>query len=223
VICAGDQPKDKELCEALGAVWVNSENKPLAKKWNSAFQKAREYNPDSCLYVGSSDFIEDGWIYKMRPHLELHGFVGVKGMYLTDVSETIRLCHWPGYEGTRRIKDRDRETIGIGRMLSGDLLDKLNWLPFLPTLDNSLDKSMKDRAECFGYTDVMIPDLKAVSISSDVWPQSEQNKHKFSHHYDETDPHYLPSQKLDPEPFISTHFPEINTLCESLKATYQNQ
>lgn len=215
VICAGDQPEDKKLCQSLGAIWVPYKNRFLGDKWNQAFLKAKDYNPDAVVFVGSSDWLSDNWFSIMRPHVEKHGFAGVPGCYLTDMGEEIRLCHWSGYKGYRA--ERADETIGIGRMLSRRLLVAIDWQPFNPILHNSLDRSMKDKAKSFGYTDIMIHDdrLKALSISTNQWV----NKHQFAMHWTGM----IPSEKIEPEPFLTENFPEIYNVCESLKATFQNQ
>src|SRR5688572_7366782 len=67
VICSGDQPEDRKLCESLGAIWVQARNNPLGNKWNKSFQEAAKYNPDACVFVGSSDWISDNWIPFMKP------------------------------------------------------------------------------------------------------------------------------------------------------------
>lgn len=213
VICVGDLKEDKALCESLGAVWVHYSNRFLGDKWNHAFMKAKEYNPDAVLFVGSSDWVCDSWIPLMQPYVEEYGFAGTAGCYLADLGKKIRLVHWKGYRGYRA--ERADETIGIGRMLSRRLLDAIHWQPFNPVLKASLDRSMKDNAKKKGFVDFMVSDdrLKSLSISTHLWP----NKHVFEMHWDETHKrHYIPSEKLKPEPFISYHFPELNTLFESL-------
>lgn len=205
VICVGDVPEDKKLCESLGAVWVQYKNRFLGDKWNQAFLKAKEYNPEACLFVGSSDWVCDAWISLMRPYVEQYGFAGTPGCYLADVGDNMRLVHWPGYESCR--PERATETIGIGRMLSRRLLDAIGWAPFSPILKNSLDKSMKDGAVNKGFTDFMVHDerLLSLSLSTAAWTPLEQNKHKFWMHWDGR----IPSKRMLPEPFLSNHFPEI--------------
>lgn len=212
VICSGNLPEDKKVCESLGAVWVHHDNRHLGGKWNLAFLKAKEYNPDAVVFVGSSDWICDDWFRLMQPFVEEHGFAGTAGCYLADVAETIRLVHWPGYALCR--PERADECIGIGRMLSRRLLDAIGWQPFKPTLKRSLDRSMKDNAAKKRFHDFMVSDerLKSLSISTNAWG----NMHQFDQHWDETNPRYAPSVKLNPEPFLSTYFPEINQLFESL-------
>lgn len=205
VICAGDLPEDRKLCESLGADWVQYKNRFLGDKWNQAFAKAKDYDPDAVVFVGSSDWICDDWFTLMKPHLDMHGFVGTAGCYMADIAEIIRLVHWPGYASCR--PERADECIGIGRMLSRRLLDAIGWQPFSPILKRSLDRSMKDNAARKKFTDFMVNDvrLKSMSISTNRW----ENMHKFEQHWDETDPRYAPSTKMNPEPFLSTYFPEI--------------
>ena len=201
VICVGDEREDREVCEKAGAVWVQFNNKPLGSKWNAAFEEAKKYEPDACLYVGSSDWLSGNWIDFMRPHVDQNHLVGVPGMYLVDVSAANgrRGVFWPGYD----LKHRN-ESIGIGRMLSRELLDKLKWRPFEGQADQSLDRSMTDKCARFGNKEFMLqnPQMMALSLSfPDRWP----NKHRFDMHWH----NMLPSQKIDVEPFLTTHFPEI--------------
>jgi hypothetical protein len=201
VICAGHLPEDRKVCEGSGAVWVQAPNKPLGRKWNMAFQEAKKYNPDACLYVGSSDWLSDNWIPIMRPHVEKHHFTGTPGCYFLDMNGTYRLCHWKGYAGYRQ--DRADETIGIGRLLSADLLERINWKPFIDQYDNSLDRSMKERAASVKIIDHMVRDerLKSLSISTNQWV----NKHFFNHHWT----NILPSEKIsNVKEFLDQNFPE---------------
>jgi hypothetical protein len=204
VICSGDGLEEKQLCESLGAIWVAHSNKPLGAKWNTSFQKAKDYDPDAVLFVGSSDWVSDNWISVMHPHVEQYGFVGVPGCYLADIGETIRLCNWKGYKGYR--KDREDESIGIGRMLSRRLLDAIGWQPFNHTLDNSLDRSMKDNAAKHGFVDWMINDerLKALSISTNKWA----NKHQFAMHWTGM----IPSEIIEDQSSFLQEFPELNLI-----------
>jgi hypothetical protein len=215
VVCSGSNPEDKALCISLGAIWVHHDNRHLGGKWNFAFKAAKEYEPDAVLFVGSSDWVCDNWIPLMQPHVEAHGFAGVPGCYLADLSQNIRLCHWKGYDGYRA--ERADETIGIGRMLSRRLLDAIKWEPFRPTLKNSLDRSMKDNAASHGFTDFMVDDerLKALSLSTVLW----LNKHKFWMHYPDMNGNMMiPSELIsEPESWLKQNFPEAFTFYDSIR------
>jgi hypothetical protein len=200
VICIGDGLKEKAICLEAGSEWVSHQNKPLGAKWNKGFLAAKEYNPDAVLYVGSSDWLSDNWITTMKPYLDSHEMVGVPGMHLLDIGTKLRLCNWHGYQGERK-----NETIGIGRMLSKKLLDKIGWKPFDDTKDNSMDRCMKDKAKVVGVDDYFVIDdtIKALSLSTNKWI----NKHVFTHHW----ANIMPSEKindLDSEQFLVRYFPE---------------
>lgn len=210
VVCAGDGIEERKLCESLGAVWTPRRNKPLGMKWNAAFQKARDFNPDAVVFVGSSDWLSNNWFQIMRPYIETHGFAGVPGCYLADLGAEIRLCDWTcGYAGYRQ--DRADESIGIGRMLSRRLLDAIDWTPFDSVLDNSLDRSMKDRSKLKYYEDFMVKNdqLKALSLSTSLWP----NKHKFYMHWGGL----IPSIRMEnPGQWLAENFPEVLELNKKL-------
>jgi hypothetical protein len=56
--------------------------------------------------------------------------------------------------------------------------------------------------------------IKSVSISTDLW----ENKHRFEDHWTNR----LPSDKIENvHEWIENNFPEVNKVCESLKATSQ--
>ena len=213
VVCAGDQVEDRRLCEEMGAAWVQVRNNPLGKKWNFAFQEAKKFYPDACLFVGSSDWISDNWIPYMRPLMQEYDLVGAPGCHFLHIGDRNYLCYWPGY-----VNGREGESIGIGRMLSAKLLDKLHWRPFSDHLNASLDYSMIQNSS--RHTDrihlVSSSEIKSMSIYTNLW----DNKRKFGDHYFGK----LPSEKIeDVDNWIQNNFPEIKIVCESLKATSVNQ
>lgn len=209
VICAGHEPALKAICERAGALWVNHRNNPLGSKWNSAFQAAKQFNPDACLYVGSSDWLSDNWIPTLRPYLNDYDMVGVPGMHLLHACYEPLLCEWAGYT-----TDRKTESIGIGRMLSRRLLDKIQFKPFSDRLESGLDYSMQQNSIQKAARIKMVDDknIIALSLSTNLW----DNKHKFWEHYSGQ----IPSKRvLDVDNWIEKNFPEAKILCESLKGT----
>lgn len=211
VICSGHLPEDKVVVESAGGIWIEHDDQPLGSKWNASFREAQKYEPDAVLYVGSSDWLSDDWLERMELYVRDFHFVGTSGFHLIDLGETKRLCYWPGYAHYPQTKSRSLETIGIGRMLSRHLMDKLNWEPFEPHLRNSLDFSMKTRAAAKGFKDVMVNDLISLSVSTDKWV----NMHKFDEHYRGR----LLSQHIkDVDGFVNTLFPEINEVFSTLRS-----
>ena len=198
VICIGHEPEAKELCESLGAEWIQHDNFPLGAKWNAGFQAAKKYNPAGVLFVGSSDWVGDGYIDHCEKLLEQYDFIGKLGCYFADVGETIRAVSWSGYEGRRL-----GEPIGIGRVLSNRILDTMNWKPFDDKQDNSLDYVMYEKARKGNTYILTDPNQKLLSISTNKWI----NKHKFEQHWS----NQIPSQRINPS-HLSESFPELNLL-----------
>jgi glycosyltransferase involved in cell wall biosynthesis len=210
VICVGDGLKEKAICLEAGAMWVHHQNKPLGAKWNAGFKAARELKPDAILFVGSSDWVCNDWVTTMKPYLDQHQIVGVPGMHLIDVRRNqLRACNWKGYVGVRAT-----ETIGIGRMISASLLDKLGWQPFNDLKDHSMDRAMKDKCAAVGFNDFFVRDRRLVCVSVSV-PEKWKNLHDFEAHWDGR----IPSEKIfDVQDFIDTnHFPEANDLQRAIQ------
>ena len=185
VICSGEGEDDRKVCESAGAIWVEHPNKPLGKKWNAAFLKAKEFSPDACLFVGSSDWISANWLAEVLPHLDAHGMVGPVGCYFGDFRNgKTRLVDWPGYAKGSKTRPSDprrlNEPIGIGRVLSAEYLDAVNWTPIDDHLDSSIDWSMYMKVFQAGFTvGLYNGPAKAMSISCDLWG----NKHQFEEHW----------------------------------------
>src|SRR5690606_24137998 len=179
-----------------GGLFVEHENKPLGKKWNAGFLEAKKYNPDCCLFVGSSDWVSDNWIEYCSHYLKNYDLIGKPDFYLLDYGRRLRVCHWAGYTDKRR----SNEPIGIGRILSKRILDKMGWKPMDDKLDSSLDWSMYQKVLLYSGAVKLIntTDIKSLSLSTSAW----ENKHKFEDHWNNK----LPSKRLDES--LLKEFPE---------------
>lgn len=178
VICVGSTELEKEVVLKENAIWVNHDNKPLGKKWNTGFRIAQIYNPDAILFVGSSDWISSDWIPNAYKHLEDNvGIVGKNRFDMIDSGNNIKTCYWLGYpENTERFK----ETIGIGRLISRKFLDSINFEPFDNNLNNSMDYSMYTKCMNNKFTIKIIDTFGFfISISCNRW----FNKHTFLYHH----------------------------------------
>jgi hypothetical protein len=210
VIVIGHESSVESLCEQTGAVFVKHENHPLGKKWNAGFLKAKEYNPDAVLFVGSSDWVSDKWIDVMLPHLKTYDMVGKAGCYLLDIynKKKFRLVFWPGYKKGGLKNDhhaihRANESIGIGRLISREGLNKIDWKPFKDTQDSSLDWEMYTKLP----NNKIIEDdsICSMAVSCNQWT----NKHTFEHHWENR----CPSIRIDdPNGFCKTWFDEYDKI-----------
>ncbi len=180
VICVGSTETEKKVVLEENGIWVEHENKPLGKKWNTGFKIAQIYKPDAILFVGSSDWISTDWIDNAYKYLlnDNIGIVGKNRFDMIDVNNiNIRSCYWLGYPEDN---ERFKETIGIGRLISRKLLDKINFEPFDNQLDNSMDYSMYQKCIKNDFKIKIIDSFGFfLSISCNKW----FNKHTFNYHY----------------------------------------
>lgn len=196
VVCVAG--KDEEaVIKYSGAVFVEHENQPLGKKWNAGFIKAKEFNPDACLFVGSSDWLSDTWLEYIEPNIGKYDIIGKPDFYLLDIGDTYRLCHWHGYVG-----ERSGEPIGIGRVLSSRILNSIDWKPFDDGLNKSLDFSMYNKCLSAGGKNLLLKEdrMMSLSISTNKWG----NMHNFERHWIGA----LPSVKVQDHSFLIKNFPE---------------
>lgn len=163
VVCMGDSAA-RPYCPCE---FIEVPNEPLGRKWGIGY-KARGY--DAFLYVGSSDWVDRGWVKNMVKWLSVYDIVGVRDYYLADVGMEIRYGYWGGYSG-----ERYGESIGIGRMLRAEYVYSVKEV-FNPLWNNSMDYTMIERCKAvFGRVGLVESEGINLSISTSKW----DNKHKF--------------------------------------------
>jgi hypothetical protein len=133
--------------------------------------------------------------------------VGTLGCYLLDIKypNRKRLLYWPGYgEGPR--KD---EPIGIGRLISANALNRMDWTPFDSDKDNSMDWQMWQKVLLNGKVKVIEGDqIKSMALSTNKW----ENKHSFEQHWRATTEPLKSVIMNNTDEFINTFFPEANNI-----------
>ena len=175
-IIMGHEREALDISKELNVEFISISNDPLGNKWNAGFMACQNYSPDGAIFMGSSDWASDDYIQSVSDALNDFAFIGMLGCHFADVSDEVRLVHWPGYAKGQR----QYEPIGIGRVLSNRFLDKINWQPFDKRLNSGLDWAMWLRAiisdASIGIFDA--DEIQFLSISTDKW----ENKHKFEDH-----------------------------------------
>ena len=138
VVCTGHTMSEKCVAEMAGAEFITVQDIiPLGKKWQIALDRAKKYNPDSVLYMGSSDWVSANWCEVLQKDLDDgYAMSGTKGIYFLDIQpkNEKRMIWWGGYK-----EDRGNEPIGTGRLFSREILDVLDWRLFDITKDSSID------------------------------------------------------------------------------------
>lgn len=200
VVCVCSDEREAEQLKTYANVIIHK-NFPLGAKWNAGFIEAQKYNPDACLFVGSSDWVSDNWVSTLLPLIKDYDMIGMPGCRLLDISKGgMKALEWHGYMG-----DREDESIGIGRLISARVLDRIGWKPFFDHKDGSLDYAMQIKVKKAGGKCAIIhhPELISMAISTDKW----ENKHKYKDH--ETGVlrrNSLPIKDL--KGFLTANFPE---------------
>jgi hypothetical protein len=206
VICSGDNPLDKEVCEKAGAEWVTVPNSPLGRKWNAAIKEAEKYRPDAVLFVGSSDWLSENWLPEATKYISEADIIGKTDCYFSQIyaNGEIKSIYWGGY-----IQESGRlgEPIGIGRLFSQRCLDRLDWKPIDPFIENGIDYSTLHNILKVGGVVKNIENDEMISLS--IGTYQWENKHKF-----ESESSYPTSKILNESDNekIKSLFPELTQI-----------
>jgi hypothetical protein len=135
--------------------------------------------------LGSSDWISDTWCERMMKEMNNKNcdMLGKRRCAFLDTDESgaKRIHIWNGYakEVVFGI-DRVQEPIGIGRLISRRILDKMDWNLYNPTQNNSMDRFSYDQVLKFtgnvNFIEDRNHDIMSVSLS---FPHLWRNKHKY--------------------------------------------
>ena len=210
-VCVGHTMSEKLVCEMAGAEFVQIPDRhTLGHKWQLALLRARKYEPDSVLYMGSSDWVSSNWCEVLQQDLD-NGYAmsGTKGIYFLDIQpkNEKKLIWWGGY-----LPKRSNEPIGTGRLFSRKALDMMNWRIFDVRRNSSMDYSQtlalhnirhkwaKDKLVCFNDS----KEIASLSISTYRW----SNKHSF-----ENEAKYPTAKPIQtPDNILSKYFKEVINL-----------
>jgi hypothetical protein len=143
IILIGEEKEVAPIAEETGVLWIQSENYPLGNKWQVGMDYARQFEPDAIMMLGSSDWVSEKWCEVMMREISKNpdiSMIGKRNMMFLDVDniQAKRLISWNGYARTGTAMARAFEPIGAGRMITKDILEKINWQFY----DRSATKSM---------------------------------------------------------------------------------
>ena len=133
-VLVGTTASDSRAAERIGAVYAQYHNHPLGAKWQVGLYKVREFNPDAVLICGSDDWLTSNWCSVCAPYVK-------KGYDL--VGKTI--CYMCRARPDKPLKlvrfayTHPEPPIGAGRLISRNILDKLNWQLFPIDAERGLD------------------------------------------------------------------------------------
>jgi hypothetical protein len=138
----------RKMSEKFNFQYLEYMNSPLSRKWDAGIMESKKYDPDAVLIVGSDDIIDSDLLISLLGKLtEGRLVVGILDFYIFD-SNKEKLMYWPGYE---KLNHRHGETIGLCRLISKDLLVKINYKIWEDLeIDKGLDLAMTNKFIKFG-------------------------------------------------------------------------
>jgi len=152
VVTGSEGKKTREMCQSRGVGYIEMANKPISNKFIRAAQSAMvSHKPSHLLVLGSDDFVDDAFI---RRYLELleYDIVGILDCYFYN-TKSKETAYWCGYTNFRK-----GETVGMGRMLSKNVYEKLRGRLWPAGMNSGLDYTMMQRLK-------KVKDLKYKKLS----------------------------------------------------------
>ena len=122
---------DNSICKRYDIEHVVANNNPVSEKYNIACQVAKNYNPDYVITMGDDDLINIELLQHMTQHTDSN-FIGVRDIYMYNTIAPHR----------GQMIYILSSVIGCCRAMRSDLLDKVNWKPWVRERDYSLDQIM---------------------------------------------------------------------------------
>ena len=126
VVAGSPQDQCKEIAERYGVIYEQTQNKVLGAKANHSVRMAKETECTHVILTGSDDLMSQK---QYEFYLNFKGeCLGLLDYYFLQIEDG-RMIHWKGYAAGKRIG----EPIGGAKMLSREVMDKLDWMPFSET------------------------------------------------------------------------------------------
>lgn len=180
--------KSRNLAEGNGFNYIEIPNFPLTSKFNKVAQESKKSNPDAVLLIGSDDIISydtfmfyDGLINK---GFDCFGFLD---MYVFDLLSQ-KLYYWIGYTNKRK-----GESIGLGRLYSKKVMDKLSWNLWDKNFNQNLDGINK---RLLSRNNIKVETSSLKSSNSFVLDIKTKNNITHIKNYLKNDPNCLIEQNL---------------------------
>lgn len=124
-------PKDIKFAQELASKHPNidhlySVNQPLGLKWQNGVSYSKNYSPDAILINGSDDILSLNWVKKSFEYIKNGCDISGKNEWFFCEPLTKKLFKSKYIHNIIK-KDYKPYTVGAGRMLSKNILDKMNW------------------------------------------------------------------------------------------------
>lgn len=147
IMCGSEGEVSESLARKHGFPYIEFQNRPLGAKYNARMLFASAFDPDYVLMLGSDDIISTDLLKAYEKEMEKGtDFMGILDLYIYNVA-TKQTTYCQGYTN-----ERVGETVGVGRCLSRNLLQQLNWQPWIDSRNSSLDGAMMTKLGSLNYS-----------------------------------------------------------------------
>jgi hypothetical protein len=154
------------LCEKYGVNWIMYKNEPLGEKKNAGLQKAKEFEFDYLMEIGSDDLILNELLTDYKKYLGNDVFGITDAAYIN--SETGE-C--------RRLISR-HSTYGAGRMISRKALQAMNWKLWNDGIAKGMDNNSVLSLQRKGFKYIKAEPIEFPCV---IDVKSQQNIWKFNY------------------------------------------
>ena len=136
VICIGSEDEAKARVEAHGFTYYQHKNKPLTAKAEYRLKKVKELDCDYWLSLSDDDFITPAYFgYVLEKMYQGYEYIAPYDLYYI---RNMNLYYYAGYPENNL---RHNEALAVGKLVSTELLDRLDWtLWSARDLDSGLDR-----------------------------------------------------------------------------------
>lgn len=142
------------LCDKYNVHFVYHENEPLGRKKNFGLQRARQFEFDYLMEIGSDDLVLNELLDSYKPMI-------AKGAELFGINDAAYIDSETG--ACRRLVSRN-STYGAGRMISRSALEKMNFSIWKDEISKGMDNNsvFAFMRKGIGYQKVPVMDFPGV-------------------------------------------------------------
>ncbi len=150
--------KSRMMCERNGWKYIERSNTPVSHKWSSVIQEARNFDFDFLIAIGSDDLLSLSLIkfYDKVYSRDSNYLLGLRDLYLFMMSSG-KSYQFNGYENLK--------TIGAGRCMSRNVLERVEWKPWSDyAINRGLDSRLSSHLLSCGIGEKWVKMSKAKGI-----------------------------------------------------------
>lgn len=166
----------EEVAEKWGVDYCQRPNKPLGNKFNEGCRRAKD-TADYYMIMGSDDLISQKmWDFYQKFEGD---FLGLLDYYFYDTRKKA-LILWNGYPELKNGNSKHSKfgrPIGAAKMLSHKAMEAINWEPFKPDREVSLDHDVDNKIIAAGIKMTCVRQPETGGMSLDL--KSGFNMHSF--------------------------------------------